>query len=93
MSQATPPGDNRLSWPPKPIHVPPPPTPVLHELGRAPRVAREEEESDALRTIGRGGESGAAHNSRRPLAGSAVHRNPRSAQFGTWSGNEAAAAP
>eukprot|EP00965_Chrysotila_dentata_P029334 974624-Pleurochrysis_carterae.AAC.1 len=72
MSQATPPGDNRFSWPPEPIHVPPPPTPVFNELGRALRAAREEEESDVLRTIGRGGESGAARNSRRPLAGSAV---------------------
>eukprot|EP00965_Chrysotila_dentata_P091287 3014070-Pleurochrysis_carterae.AAC.1 len=36
---------------------------------------------------------GAAHSSRRGLAGSAVRRNPLSAQFGTWSGNEAAAAP
>eukprot|EP00965_Chrysotila_dentata_P058254 1931607-Pleurochrysis_carterae.AAC.1 len=33
VSQATPPGDNRFSWTPKPIHVPPPPTPVLDELG------------------------------------------------------------
>eukprot|EP00965_Chrysotila_dentata_P147972 4884455-Pleurochrysis_carterae.AAC.1 len=56
MSQATPPGDNRLSWPPEPIHVPPPPTLILHELGRALRAAREEEESDALRTIGGGRE-------------------------------------
>eukprot|EP00965_Chrysotila_dentata_P167705 5537908-Pleurochrysis_carterae.AAC.1 len=38
-----------------------------------------------LRTIGRAGESGAARNSRMPLAGSAVRRNPRSVQFGTWS--------
>eukprot|EP00965_Chrysotila_dentata_P140562 4647749-Pleurochrysis_carterae.AAC.1 len=30
---------------------------------------------------------------RRPLAGSAVRRIPRSTQFGTWPGNEAAAAP
>eukprot|EP00965_Chrysotila_dentata_P149830 4947673-Pleurochrysis_carterae.AAC.1 len=44
MSQATPPGDNRFSWPPGPIHVPPPPTPVLDELRRALRAAREEEE-------------------------------------------------
>eukprot|EP00965_Chrysotila_dentata_P072115 2382757-Pleurochrysis_carterae.AAC.1 len=56
MSQKPPPGDNRFSWPPGPIHVPPPPTLVLDELGRALRAAREEEESNALRTIGsRGG--------------------------------------
>eukprot|EP00965_Chrysotila_dentata_P036750 1223199-Pleurochrysis_carterae.AAC.1 len=30
---------------------------------------------------------------RRPLTGSAVRRNPRSAHFGTWLGNEVAAAP
>eukprot|EP00965_Chrysotila_dentata_P023064 764370-Pleurochrysis_carterae.AAC.2 len=63
--------------------------------------------TDALRTIGGGRERDAARNSqekqrtaelnssctRRPLAGSAVRRNPRSAQFGTWPGNETAAAP
>eukprot|EP00965_Chrysotila_dentata_P090850 2998066-Pleurochrysis_carterae.AAC.1 len=39
MSQATPPGDNRISWPPGPIHVPPSPTLVLDELRRALRAA------------------------------------------------------
>eukprot|EP00965_Chrysotila_dentata_P124062 4100391-Pleurochrysis_carterae.AAC.1 len=48
MFQATPPSDDRFSWPPEPIHVPPPPIPVLHELGRALRAAREEEESALL---------------------------------------------
>eukprot|EP00965_Chrysotila_dentata_P058461 1938645-Pleurochrysis_carterae.AAC.2 len=74
MFQAIPPSDDRFSWPLEPIHVPPPPTPVLHKLRRALRAAREEEENDALRTIGRGRESGAAgaaRNSQRPLAGSA----------------------
>eukprot|EP00965_Chrysotila_dentata_P141124 4664533-Pleurochrysis_carterae.AAC.1 len=42
MSQATPPGDNRSTWPPGPIHVPTPPTPVLDELKRALRATREE---------------------------------------------------
>eukprot|EP00965_Chrysotila_dentata_P123876 4094227-Pleurochrysis_carterae.AAC.7 len=37
MCQATPPGNNRSSWPPGPIHVQPPPTP--DELRRALRAA------------------------------------------------------
>eukprot|EP00965_Chrysotila_dentata_P152563 5041733-Pleurochrysis_carterae.AAC.2 len=65
------------------------------------------EESDALRTIPGGEELEAAHDlqetqrtvklnapcTRRPLAGPAVRRSPRSTQLGTWPGNEAAAAP
>eukprot|EP00965_Chrysotila_dentata_P175594 5796830-Pleurochrysis_carterae.AAC.1 len=39
ISQATPPGDNRSTWPPGPIHVPLPLTPVLDELMRALRAA------------------------------------------------------
>eukprot|EP00965_Chrysotila_dentata_P158447 5233626-Pleurochrysis_carterae.AAC.1 len=109
MSKATPPGDNCCSWPPVPIHVPPPSTPtVLDELRRTLCAAQKEEESDALCAIGGGKESDTARNLQethrtaklnasctrnRPLTGSTVRRNPRSAQFGTWPGNEAAAAP
>eukprot|EP00965_Chrysotila_dentata_P152562 5041733-Pleurochrysis_carterae.AAC.1 len=41
MSYAISPGDNRSSWPPEPVHVPPPPAPVLDELRRALRTVRD----------------------------------------------------
>eukprot|EP00965_Chrysotila_dentata_P186645 6162924-Pleurochrysis_carterae.AAC.1 len=55
MSYTISPGDNRSSWPPEPVPVPQPPTPVLDELRRALRTVRDEEESDALCTIPGGG--------------------------------------
>eukprot|EP00965_Chrysotila_dentata_P024212 802138-Pleurochrysis_carterae.AAC.1 len=94
MSYTISPGDNRSSWPPKPVHIPPLPTPVLDKLMRALRTAQDEEVSDALCTRGGGEESDAARNThemqitaqlnapctRRPLAGpAAVRRNPRPA--------------
>eukprot|EP00965_Chrysotila_dentata_P069619 2299527-Pleurochrysis_carterae.AAC.2 len=42
MSYAISPGDNRSSWPPEPVHLPPPPSPVLDELRRALCAIREE---------------------------------------------------
>eukprot|EP00965_Chrysotila_dentata_P078000 2572100-Pleurochrysis_carterae.AAC.1 len=60
-----------------------------------------EEESDAARNLQETQRTAELNAScaRRPLAGPAVRRNPRPAttlepaQFGTWPGNEAAAAP
>eukprot|EP00965_Chrysotila_dentata_P226096 6195192-Pleurochrysis_carterae.AAC.1 len=89
MSQGTSPGDKRFSWPPEPVHVPPPPTPVVDDFRRVLRVAREDEEKTELN----------APCTRRLLAGPAVRRNSRLAttsepeQFWTWPGYEAAAVP
>eukprot|EP00965_Chrysotila_dentata_P098488 3255527-Pleurochrysis_carterae.AAC.2 len=49
MFHATSPGDDRTSWPPKPIRVPPSPPPVFDELKRALHAVSEEEVMESTR--------------------------------------------